>query len=269
MEGRPLILLTNDDGVYAEGLTALRRALTEVARTVVVAPAVERSASSHSITLQRPLRHKQLDADLFALDGTPVDCVFMALYSECFLPRRPDLVLSGINHGLNLGTDTLYSGTVGAAREAAIHGISAMALSYDDTEGFSRIADICLKLTCRLLESACESNSATLLNVNFPKGPINGGLTTSLARRYYQDHVVARHDPRGREYLWIGGRAIENKVEKGTDALAVKQGFISITALAIEAIDTNRLEVAEKLAASCDVIVNASQSAEGDSPVNG
>ncbi len=253
MNQRPVILLTNDDGVRAEGLLALRSAVMRIARPIVVAPAVERSASSHAITLQRPLRYKQLDTDVFSLDGTPVDCVYMALYSECFLPRRPDLVLSGINHGLNLGTDTHYSGTVGGAREAAIHGIPAMALSYDGSNDFDRVADLALQLARDFLDALRTSDSVALLNVNFPKTTPRGGLTTSLARRYYQDHVIARQDPRGRDYLWVGGRAIENREEAGTDAEAVRKGYVSITALAVEATDINHLEVAERVAASCIV----------------
>jgi 5'-nucleotidase len=251
MADRPLILLTNDDGIQAEGLNALKKALMPFTRTVIVAPAMERSASSHSITLQRPLRYKKIDADVFSLDGTPADCVYMALYSDCFLPIRPDLVLAGINHGLNLGTDIFYSGTVGAAREAAIHGVSAMALSYDDTERFEQVADLSARLTLTLLDAVRSSERAALLNVNVPKGSIKGGVTTSLSRRYYQDNVVVRQDPRGHEYLWIGGRAIESSGTKGTDVEAVNQGYFSITALAMEATDTDQLEVAQRVAASC------------------
>lgn len=253
MSDRPLILLTNDDGVQAEGLRALRSAVMRIARPIVVAPSVERSASSHAITLQRPLRYKRLDTDVFSLDGTPVDCVYMALYSKCFLPRRPDLVLSGINHGLNLGTDTHYSGTVGGAREAVIHGVPAIALSYDGTKDFTRVADLAQQLASDFLEAMSASKSVALFNVNFPKATPRGALTASLARRHYQDHVVARQDPRGRDYLWVGGRAIENRDEAGTDAEAVRKGYVSITALAIEAIDENHLEVAERVAASCIV----------------
>jgi 5'-nucleotidase len=261
MDDRPLILLTNDDGIQAEGLNALREALLPFARTVIVAPAVERSASSHSITLQRPLRYKRIDTDVFSLDGTPADCVYMALFSDCFLPTRPDLVLAGINHGLNLGTDIFYSGTVGAAREAAIHGVSAMALSYDDTKQFAQVADLSVRLTLNMLDAVRSSDSAALLNVNVPKGSIKGGVMTSLSRRYYQDNVVVRQDPRGHEYLWIGGRAIENSGTKGTDVEAVNQGYFSITALAMEATDTNQFEVAQRVAASCLECPNALLSA--------
>lgn len=253
MNERPVILLTNDDGVQAEGLLALKTAVKQFARPIVVAPSVERSASSHAITLHRPLRYRQLETDIFSLDGTPVDCVYMALYSDCFLPRRPDLVLSGINHGLNLGTDTHYSGTVGGAREAAIHGISSMALSYDGTNDFEQVADLAQRLISDFLKATHRSASVALLNVNFPKSTPLGGVTTSLARRYYQDHVVARQDPRGRNYLWVGGRAIENRDQAGTDAEAIRKGYVSITALAIEATDEQHFKVAERVAASCVV----------------
>jgi len=184
----------------------------------------------------------------------------MALYANCFLPRRPDLVLSGINHGLNLGTDTHYSGTVGGAREAAIHGIPAMALSYDGTKDFEQVTDLTQRIVNDFLNAINGSSSAALLNVNFPKTTPRGCLTAKLARRYYQDHVVARQDPRGRDYLWVGGRAIENRVESGTDAEIVRNGYVSITALAIEATDINHLEVAKRVAASCIVGSKATRS---------
>lgn len=254
------MLLTNDDGVQAEGLRTLRSAIMRIARPIVVAPTVECSASSHSITLQRPLRYEKLDTDVFALDGTPVDCVYMALYSDYFLPRRPDLVLSGINHGLNLGTDTHYSGTVGGAREAAIHGVPAMALSYDGTEGFDQVAELAQRLALNFLDTISASQSVALLNVNFPKATPLGGKTTSLARRYYEDHVVVRQDPRGRDYLWVGGNVVENRNQEGTDADSIRKGYVSITALALEATDINHFEVAERVAASCNVGSNETRS---------
>src|SRR5687767_6159155 len=126
---RPLILISNDDGIHAEGLHALETALAEVGRTYVVAPETEQSATSHAITLSRPLRLRQLAARRFAVDGTPVDCVYVALHRPGLLPDRPAIVVSGINHGPNLGSDVFYSGTVAAAREGALRGIPAVAVS--------------------------------------------------------------------------------------------------------------------------------------------
>src|SRR5947207_14366132 len=127
----PLLLITNDDGVHAAGLQLLREALQPLGRVVVVAPTTEQSASSHAITIDRPLRHVQHGSDVHSIDGTPADCVYLALFEPRFLPRRPDVVLSGINHGTNLGTSVFYSGTVAGAREAALRGIPAIAFSYD------------------------------------------------------------------------------------------------------------------------------------------
>src|SRR5690242_349876 len=131
MTARPVLLVTNDDGVHAEGLRLLRAALLPLGHVVVVAPSNEQSATSHSITLDRPLRHVEHAADVHAIDGTPADCVYLALFEPRFLPRRPDLVVSGVNHGANLGTSVFYSGTVAGAREAALRGIPAIAFSHD------------------------------------------------------------------------------------------------------------------------------------------
>src|SRR5688500_9165878 len=129
MGDRPLILVSNDDGVYAPGLAALREAVAELGEVVTVAPLTEQSAGSHSLTLSRPLRHREVAPGVHAIDGSPADCIYVALFHESMLPRRPDLVLSGVNHGPNLGSDVFYSGTVAAAREASLRGIPAIAFS--------------------------------------------------------------------------------------------------------------------------------------------
>src|SRR5262245_2510634 len=130
MAERPVLLLTNDDGILARGIKTLREALAPLGRVVVVAPTFEQSAMSHAITIDRPLRHTAHDQDVHSIDGTPADCVYLALFEPRFLPRRPDLVISGINHGTNLGTSIFYSGTVAGAREGALRGISAVAFSH-------------------------------------------------------------------------------------------------------------------------------------------
>lgn len=255
MNDRLVILLTNDDGVRAAGLTALKKALSPVAQTVVVAPAAQQSACSHSVTLQRPLRYTRHDTDVYSVDGTPADCVYLALFADRFLPRRPDLVLSGINHGVNLGTDVFYSGTVAGAREAAFRGIPSLALSYDlgeETTDLALLAEISRGMALRLLQASVASGHAPLLNVNFPRGRFQGVLTTHLARRVYQDQVVARVDPYGREYFWLGGRPANGERAEGSDVDAISRGFISVTPLALEAVDTDHLATAAEVAASVE-----------------
>src|SRR5262249_18268308 len=167
-ELRPLILVTNDDGVQAKGIQALRRAASVLADVVVMAPTREQSARSHAITIDRPLRHIEHERDLHSIDGTPADCVYLALYERRFLPRRPDLVLSGINHGPNLGTSVFYSGTVAAAREAAMRGIPAIAFSAFPDADFSALTPYVTRLTRALLSASVGDSHGVLLNVNFP-----------------------------------------------------------------------------------------------------
>jgi 5'-nucleotidase len=189
------------------------------------------------------------------VDGTPADCVYLALFAERFLPRRPDLVLAGINHGVNLGTDVFYSGTVAGAREAAFRGIPAVAFSREAGEGmtdFTAVAEIARGMALRLLEAPVAAGHAPLLNVNFPRGRLQGALCTRLARRVYQDRVIARIDPYGREYLWLGGRPVDGEQPEGSDVDAVNRGFISVTPLGLEAVDAAHLGTAAQLAAGVE-----------------
>jgi 5'-nucleotidase len=233
---RPLILLSNDDGVYAEGIQKLRQALRELAEVFVVAPASEQSATSHRITLSGPLRHRDLGHGVHMVDGTPADCVYVALNLDGLLPRRPALVVSGINHGLNLGMDVVYSGTVAAAREAALRGIPAIALSAAHGAELSQVAEASLPLITRLLAAsqAAPGGSTPLLNVNFPAAPPRGVLATRLGRRDYEDKVEVRLDPRGQRYYWIGGSSVMHDGSEGADTTAVDQGYVSVTPLSLE-----------------------------------
>ena len=235
---RPIILLTNDDGVHAQGLLALRRAVSALGRVIVVAPTREQSASSHSITIDRPLRHIQHEPDVHSIDGTPADCVYLALFEPRFLPRRPDVVLSGINHGPNIGTSVFYSGTIAGAREAAMRGIPAIAFSAPVAADFSCWQHEIALFTQRLLKLPTTSTTASLININFPKGTALGVQVTRVGRQVYEENVIPRRDPGGREYFWIGGRVTEGAEREGTDAHAVALGYVSVTPLALEA--TNR-----------------------------
>ena len=250
---RPLILVSNDDGVNAPGIVALREALAELGDVVTVAPEYEQSAKSHSISLHVPLRFRTHSEDVHAVDGTPADCVYVALYMESLLPRRPDIVVSGINHGANLGTDVHYSGTVAAAREAALRGIPAIAFSNLHAGNMSEVAVLARELTGRMLEATrgVELDGPTwLINVNFPdRERAEGIVATTLGLRHYADGVDLREDPRGRTYFWIGGDGdVLHPEVPGSDTEAVDRGYVSVTPLSLRATETDHLGMAAFIA---------------------
>ena len=220
---KPLILLSNDDGVEAAGLRALRDALDSFAEVIVCAPLTNQSAASHALTLHSVLRVKRLDERTYAIDGTPADCVYVALHSgDKIIPRWPDLVVSGMNHGPNLGVDVVYSGTVAAAREGAHRGIPAIAVSADVRAARSGAAAVGARVAERTWSQVANkaAKPAPLLNVNVPAGKEWKLVPTRVGRRLYDDEVVYRNDPRGREYLWIGGSRVEHDKTDGTDTAA-------------------------------------------------
>src|SRR3990172_6315140 len=210
-----LILATNDDGVYSPGLTTLAKALREVGDVWVVAPDKEQSAVSHSLTLHRPLLVEEVMERVYAVNGTPTDCVNLAVHG--LLPGRPDLVVSGINKGGNLGDDVTYSGTVSAAFEAAIMGIPSFAVSMVARENFlfGTAADFAARLAGVVASRGMKKD--TLLNVNVPNlhpERLNGVKMTRQGRRVFTGSVLERIDPRGKKYYWIGGD-IEKWIEDG------------------------------------------------------
>src|SRR3954471_13956798 len=235
MSDQPLILLTNDDGVAAPGIRAAREALAQIGQVMVAAPDRERSAASHSISLDRPLRVDELEEGVFAIDGTPVDCVYLALIP--LVPRKPALVVSGINNGYNLGSDVFYSGTVAGAVEAALRGVPAIAVSLERQrpQDFSHAAGFLAALAAEVVrrgDGALPERS--LLSVNVPPGPIDGYQVTFLGRRVYRDQVDVREDLRGRAYYWIGGPE-ENATDlPGSDCSAVREGLASVTPLGLD-----------------------------------
>lgn len=245
---RPLILVSNDDGVRAKGCRALREAMESVADVYTVAPEREQSANSHSLTLHRPLRHRKIDERVHAVDGTPADCVYVALYHDRLLPRRPDLVVSGINRGPNLGSDTHYSGTVAAAREGALRGVPAMAFSIFEGGDLGHAADLAAKMAARLIEAERPAGPPALINVNFPIGVPKGVRATRLGRRLYADEVVVRKDPRGREYIWIGGPGAKHDPVEGSDTEAIDEGYASVTPLMIDVTHADHLGLAAWIA---------------------
>ncbi len=243
---RPLVLVTNDDGVGSAGIAAIARALEAHADVVVCAPRDNQSATSHSLTLSRVLRLKRHGAGRYSVDGTPADSVFVALEGQGrVLPRAPDLCVSGLNHGLNLGVDVFYSGTVAAAREAALRGVPSIALSADPEADLDAAAALGVKLALAL--HGRSRGRPALLNVNFPRGRQWTVRATVLGRRTYEGGVVFRHDPRGGEYLWIGGANAQHHDAPGSDTEAFDEGVVGVTPLALELTAATR-DVAEAVA---------------------
>jgi 5'-nucleotidase len=234
---RPLVLLSNDDGYSAEGLRALHRALSRHADVVVCAPEINQSATSHSLSLHRVLRLREVEPGVFAIDGTPADCVYVALHANGrVLPRKPDLVVSGMNHGLNLGFDVFYSGTVAAAREGALRGIPAVAVSADQRADKDAAAALGARIAMAALATYRSAADAKvpLFNVNVPPGQTWSVRPTRLGARLYAEDVIFREDPRGHEYLWIGGGGVRHDHVPGSDTEAFDEGFASITPLTID-----------------------------------
>lgn len=229
---RPLVLLSNDDGYRARGILAMAAALRERFDVVVCAPDNEQSASSHSLSLNRPLRLTDHGDKVFSVDGTPADSVYVALNEEEILPRRPDLVLSGMNHGLNLGQDVFYSGTVAAAREGALHGFPALALSAHLDSDLARATQDAAEFAWKLLEA--HRGGGILINVNYPAQGSWAKRPCVSGRRHYSGGLDRRADPRGRPYYWIGGEGVRHEGEEGTDTEAFDRGEVGVTPLSLD-----------------------------------
>lgn len=249
---RPLVLLSNDDGVAAEGLEALRVALSVHADVVVCAPEINQSATSHALSLGRVLRLRQVREGVFAVDGTPADCVYVALHSRGrVLSRVPDLCVSGMNHGLNLGVDAFYSGTVAAAREAALRGIPSVAVSADLAADRAGAAATGAAIAISTIAAAARAGvTSLLLNVNVPPGNRWPVRATCAGLRTYDHDVVFRLDPRGKEYLWIGGSEVRHGDAPGSDTEAHDQGVVSVTPLTLDLTNASRAALAADIAAS-------------------
>ncbi|MFW6200959.1 MAG: 5'/3'-nucleotidase SurE [Gemmatimonadota bacterium] len=230
------ILVTNDDGYLAPGIRLLARAASEFGRVEVVAPDREQSASSHSLTLHHPLRVHRPEEGVYVVDGTPTDCVVLALGE--LLDERPDMVLSGVNHGANLGDDVLYSGTVAAAMEATILGVPAVALSYAGGRGDDLGPwETTVRELLRRLILRDDFPAETLLNVNLPPvrpEEVKGTQVTTLGRRAFMDSLTRARDPNGREYYWIGGGESRWWGGEDSDFRAVHSDRISVTPLHLD-----------------------------------
>lgn len=230
------ILCTNDDGYLATGLRVLARAAAGLGSVTVVAPDREQSATSHSLTLHHPLRSRRATDGALVVDGTPTDCVILAV--NALLEERPTFCLSGVNHGPNMGEDVLYSGTVAAAMEATVLGIPSVALSYagPDFESIEAWEPLLARLLQQLLGTH-DFPQATLLNVNLPPvdpSAVNGIRVTTLGERRYSDSLTRAMDPSGREYFWIGGGSMSWRGGEDSDFQAVDEGYVSVTPLHLD-----------------------------------
>lgn len=228
------ILLANDDGIDATGLRALEEALAPLGTCWTVAPEREQSAQSHALTLHKPLRVRPHGERRWSVSGTPADCVYIAVHH--LLPRRPTIVVSGINRGANLGNDVFYSGTVAAAMEGALHGFPAVAISLVRRGGGAARWDTAGIVARRVVEAAVKNGlpAGAVLNVNVPDIPpedLKGVKVTRLGRHEYEPLVTLREDPRGGTYYWIGGLAEHFAPTPGTDAPAVLEGYAAVTPL--------------------------------------
>lgn len=252
------ILVTNDDGIHATGIRALVERLSFEHEVYVIAPDSERSAAGHSLTLHTPIRVEEFDMDLdvtkaWAISGTPSDCVKIGVSQ--ILDKKPDLIISGINHGPNLGSDILYSGTVSAAMEGAVLGYPSIAISLFNGDtgqaNFVYAADFLVKFVNRVVD--IKFPRKTILNINVPSVPTNdeaGVEVTRLGGRIYTDDYEKRVDPRGKDYYWLAGELIDKSEADGRDVQAVRNGKVSITPITFRMTNIDILQDLED--AFCD-----------------
>ena len=244
-----ILLVTNDDGVHAAGLATLAAALEPLGEVWVIAPEREQSACGHALTMHLPLRPHRLGERRFSLNGTPSDCVNLGVLG--FLPERPALIASGINHGSNLGDDVTYSGTVSAAMESTLLGVPSIAMSqldgHDDFEVAARVARL---VAMRALVEGLPPK--TLLNVNVPAGEPKGLRFTRLGHRVYSDKIVEHVDPRGRTHYWLGTGEPTWETLEGTDMGAVHDGFVAVTPLHLDLTNHRALAVMADWSAALD-----------------
>jgi 5'-nucleotidase len=248
------ILVTNDDGVRSEGIRVLERALAHLGGVTIVAPNVEASAIGHALTLRRPLRVEQLEDRVYEVDGTPTDCVNIAIAKV--LGARPDLIVSGINKGYNLGDDVTYSGTVAGAMEGALLGIPSLAVSLErslDVYDFGPAATAAAQVADAVLRRGLPSR--TFVNINVPPGRPKGFRLTVQARRNHVTVVDERLDPRGRAYYWIEEGQNNWEPDARSDYQAVKDGYVSVTPLHPDLTDRQAFGALDELSLAADVEV--------------
>jgi 5'-nucleotidase len=227
------ILITNDDGIHSPGILALQQALTELGQTIVIAPDRDNSAVSHSLTMNRPLKIQKLKENFYMVDGTPTDCVAVGL--KKILKVQPDLLVSGINAGANLGDDISYSGTVSAAIEGTMYGVPSMALSAggEPPYDFRAAMQIATCMARKILRNSLPEN--TLLNINIPSGSVYKKIrVTRQGRRLWENSIHETLDPRGSKHYWIGGGTAVTDPGEDTDVHAFALGNVSITPIQLD-----------------------------------
>jgi 5'-nucleotidase len=240
---KPLILLTNDDGFFSEGLELLSRALNALAQIFIVAPDREKSATSLALSLHRPLRVKEVRKKIYAIDGTPADCVYMAV--QKLLPRKPDLLISGPNPGPNLGQqDIAYSGTVAGALQGTFLQIPSVAISFlhDEEKNFhyGHAIKISLALIKKILNT--PPKEGITLNINIPPPPVRGIKVVKLGQKRYNPEIIQKTDPRNRTYFWIGTGQPKAIGEKNSDVKVIREGYITVTPLHTDKTDYASVE---------------------------
>lgn len=240
------ILITNDDGYHSDGIIALEQALSDLGEIYIVAPASEQSGASHSLTLSRPLRIRQIDGRHWTVDGTPTDCVTLALNQILGNGERPTICVSGINHGANLGDDATYSGTVAGALESTILGVPGLAFSLAtaSSHDFTESMKIARQITERALAQGLPD--WTLLNVNIPKGTPRGVRVTKQGFKEARPVINELIDPRGKPYYWIGEVREGFRAEGGTDFEAIDEGYVSVTPMRSDLTNHAAIELLEK-----------------------
>jgi 5'-nucleotidase len=246
----PVILITNDDGVYSQGITALSKALRSTGDVYVVAPEREQSAVGHALTLHRPLKFEKINKRVYFINGTPTDCVILGV--NRLLPRKPHIIISGINNGGNMGDDITYSGTVAAAIEGTFLGIPSIAVSLvvetlnsgtqqRKSPGLQEAVRFTKKLISIVLKNGLPSD--TFLNVNVPDVPETKGVKlTRQGKRVYDNSIQEMLDPRGRKHYWIGGGTPLWHTGEDTDFEAIQKGFISVTPIHLDLTNYNALK---------------------------
>jgi 5'/3'-nucleotidase len=242
------ILLTNDDGIHSAGLVAFERALSTIGDVYVVAPAAEMSGAAHSLTLARPLRIRQIDERHWTVDGTPTDCVTLAVHKILREDELPHVCASGINHGGNLGDDATYSGTVAGALEATILGVPGIAVSLVGRENldFTEATRFGVLAVTKILSEGLPEG--TLLNMNVPLGEVKGARVTRQGVKNARPVITEHIDPRGKPYFWIGEQYYRSSAEEGTDYRAIEEGYVSITPLKSDMTDHKALREIESWA---------------------
>ena len=243
------ILITNDDGIYADGIIELAKAISKIANVYVVAPESQKSATGHAITIHNPIMVHKIDMGenikSYAISGTPADCVKVGI-EGLFKDINIDLVLSGINNGSNLGTDVIYSGTVSAALEGFILNKPSIAISYDEVNVKREIYKDASKYVVNLVENIKDKLDLLndcILNVNIPNTKIKGSKITKLGQRNYDNAMVEKINPFGQKYYWIGGKLMELDQDEDSDIACVKDGYISITPINIEMTNLRKFEL--------------------------